>query len=331
MNGIKTAITTAWNAIKMTVTTVVNAIKSVVTTVWNAIKMALAPILNAIKTAISTAWNAIKTTVTSVVNAVKTTVSTGWNAIKSTVTSIVNGIKSTISSVWNSIKSTVTSVMNGIKSTITSIWNNIKSSVTSVVNGVKSTVSSAFSSIKSTATSMWNSIKTAITTPITNAKNTVSNMIDAIKRKFNFSWSLPHLKLPHLSISGSFSINPPSVPHFGISWYKKAMDGGMILNSPTIFGMKGNNLLGAGEAGSETIVGTQSLMEMIQRAVTVNDTSLVNAIDTWGGKFMALFMEYFPQFANMQVVLNSGALVGAIAPDMDLQLGKMASHKGRGI
>ena len=86
-------------------------------------------------------------------------------------------------------------------------------------------------------------------------------------KEVTFSWSLPHLKMPHLSISGRFSINPPSVPHFSISWYKKAMENGMILNSPTIFGMQGNTLLAGGEAGSETVVGTQSLMEMIRNAV----------------------------------------------------------------
>ena len=41
----------------------------------------------------------------------------------------------------------------------------------------------------------------------------------------------------------------------------------MILNSPTIFGMKDGNLLAGGEAGSETVVGTHSLMKMIQAAV----------------------------------------------------------------
>ena len=113
----------------------------------------------------------------------------------------------------------------------------------------------------------WNSIKSAITTPVENAKTAVSNAIESIKGFFNFSWSLPHLKMPHLSISGGFSISPPSVPHFSISWYKKAMNNGMILDSPTIFGMDGNKLLGAGEAGSETVVGTNSLMSMIQAAV----------------------------------------------------------------
>ena len=329
LSAIKTAITTAWNAIKTTITTVVNAIKTVVTTVWNAIKTTLSSILIAIKTAVSTAWNAIKTTVTTIVNAVKTTITTVWNAIKSTVTTVLNGIKSTVSTVWNSIKTTITTVMNGIKSTITSIWNGIKSSVSSIVNGVKSTVSSAFNSIKSTATSVWNSIKSAITTPIENAKNAVRNAINTMKGFFNFSWSLPHIKLPHFGISGSFSLNPPSIPHFSVSWYKKAMDGGMILDSPTIFGMKGSHLLGAGEAGSETVVGTRSLMEMIQRAVTVNDAPLIQVIDTWGSRFMDLFLTYFPQFANMQVVMDSGVLVGEIAPSMDSKMGRLIELRGR--
>ena len=63
-------------------------------------------------------------------------------------------------------------------------------------------------------------------------------------------------------------MNPPSVPKFSIDWYKKAMNGGMILNGATIFGMgKNGKLLGGGEAGSETIVGTKSLMNMIKRSV----------------------------------------------------------------
>ena len=92
--------------------------------------------------------------------------------------------------------------------------------------------------------------------------------MEKLKGAFNFSWSLPPIKLPHISISGSFSLDPPSVPHFSIEWYRKAMEGGMILESPTIFGMQDGKFLGAGEAGSEAIVGTRSLMSMIRSAVT---------------------------------------------------------------
>ena len=98
-------------------------------------------------------------------------------------------------------------------------------------------------------------------------KNTVKSGIDKIKSFFKFEWSLPKLKLPHFKISGSFSLNPPKVPSFGVSWYAKAMNEPLLLNGATIFGMNNGKLLGGGEAGSEMIVGTNKLMEMMRAAV----------------------------------------------------------------
>ena len=98
-------------------------------------------------------------------------------------------------------------------------------------------------------------------------KNTVKSGIDKIKSFFKFEWSLPKLKLPHFKISGSFSLNPPKVPSFGVSWYSKAMNEPLLLNGATIFGMNNGKLLGGGEAGSEMIVGTNKLMEMMRAAV----------------------------------------------------------------
>lgn len=128
--------------------------------------------------------------------------------------------------------------------------------------------------IRETADKVWDrvatdfeKIKNAISDKINAAKNAVKSAIDQIKSYFNFNWELPRLKLPHITITGKFSLNPPSVPKFSIEWYAKAMRKGMILDNPTIFGMMGGKLLGAGEAGSETIVGTNSLMDMITKAV----------------------------------------------------------------
>lgn len=247
LDGIKNTFTTIWEAIKTAVSTAINNIQTVITTVWNAIVSFLKPILEGIKNTFTTVWNAIKSTISTVLNAIQTTVTSVWNSIKSTISSILNSIKSTFTSVWNSIKSTVSNVINGVKSTISSGLNAAKSTVSNVLGAIKERFSSIFEG----------------------AKNIVSNAINRIKSFFNFSWSLPHLKLPHISISGSFSLKPPSVPHFGIEWYKKAMSDGMIMNQPTIFGYnaKSNQFLAGGEAGSETVVGTQNLMDMIQEAV----------------------------------------------------------------
>lgn len=263
----KDAVTEAWETIKAKVSAAIEAIKTTLETVWTAIWTVLSPIIETIKTGISTAWENIKTTVATIADGIKSALETAWNAIKSIITPIVDGIKSGVTNAWNTMKTTVSSVMDGIKTKVSTVWDGIKSTVSSAVDSVKSGISNGFNAAKSTVSNIFSSIKASISSAMSNAKNAVSNAISAIKSKFNFSWSLPKLKLPHISISGKFSINPPSVPHFSISWYKKAMEDGMILNAPTIFGMKGNQLLAGGEAGSETVVGTQSLMEMIRNAV----------------------------------------------------------------
>lgn len=268
-NAIKDFLTTAWDTIKTTITNVLDNIKTTMSNVWNAIKTTISTVVNAIKTTISNVWNAIKTTIKTVVDAIKTTITNVFNAIKTTISTIFNAVKTTISNVWNSIKDVISNVIDTIKTTVSNKFNAIKNKISNIVDNVKTTMSNGFNAAKDTVTNIFNSIKNKISNVMDGAKNIVSGAIDKIKGFFNFKWSLPKLKLPHFSVSGSFSLNPPSVPSFGIDWYAKAMDKGMILNSPTIFGMNSNGQpMGAGEAGSETIVGTNSLMNMIQSAVS---------------------------------------------------------------
>lgn len=126
----------------------------------------------------------------------------------------------------------------------------------------------------------WNLLKDKISavldtikTKVETFKNTVQAIWNSIAAIFGKELPIPKLKMPHITISGGFSLNPPKAPSFNVKWYKKAMDDAYILNGATIFGQQGGSLLGGGEAGSETVVGTEKLIDMMSEAVggqTVN-------------------------------------------------------------
>ena len=143
--------------------------------------------------------------------------------------------------------------------------------------------------IKEKAQILWQNIKdkfekikNAIVEPIEKAKDKVGEIIDKIRAFFRGEISFPHIKLPH------FGIEPPgwkigdllkgSIPKLGIEWYAKAMDGGMILDKPTIFGMQNGSLLAGGEKGAEVVVGKASLLSMIKSATAGAGDINVNVV-----------------------------------------------------
>lgn len=320
-------IIAAWETIKSAVSNAVNAVKNVITTVFNAVKSVITASLNGWKNIIITVWNAIKSAVTTVVNAIKTVISTVFNAIKNVITPIMNSIKSVISTVWNAVKSTVTSVMNSIKSTVSNVWNSVKTTVSNAINKVKSTISSGLNSAKSTVSSVLGSIKSKFSSIMGSARDIVKSAIDRIKGFFKFSWSLPKLKLPHISISGKFSINPPSVPKFGIEWYK---DGG-IMENPTLFGINhitGRAMVG-GEAGPEAIAPIDKLQGYVSEVVRAENGKTEAKLD----RLIALLeklIELITSFKDMGICLDSGEIVGALIKRIDAELGDLAALRGRG-
>ena len=331
LTAIQTVISTVWNAIVTFLSPILEGLKNTFTTIWNAIKTVVTTVVNAIKTVITTVWNAISSTVTTVMNTIRNTISTVWNAIKSVVTSVINAIKSVISSVFNAIKSTISSILNSIKSVFSSVWNGIKSTVSSVVNGVKSTISSGLNAAKNTVSNVLNSIKNKFSSIFESAKSIVSNAINKIKSFFNFSWSLPKIKLPHFSISGKFSLNPPSIPHFSVSWYKKAMDEPYMFTKPTLFDVNPatGTAKGAGEAGDEVMIGKDTMLNMIRQAVAAENSALAEKFD----QLISLLNEFFPAILKAMeraIVLDDGTLVGRLTPAIDEELGKILGHKGRG-
>lgn len=258
-----------------------------------------------------------------------------WDKIKDVAKKVWNGIKEIWGKVADWFKTKVidpvVKFFQSLWNKITNIWTSIKNTTSNIINGIKNTISNVFNNVKDTVTNIFNKIKSAITNPIETAKNVVKGIIDKIKGFFNFSVSLPKIKLPHFSIRPSGwklgDLLKGSIPKLGISWYAKAMDNPMLLDKPTAFGFSPNgNIRVGGEAGDEIVGGANTIMGMISNAVSSNNGGMEEKLD----KLISLLTNYLPAMQNQQVVLSTGELVGALTSPLDKSLGQLANDRRRG-
>lgn len=167
-----------------------------------------------------------------------------WQSIQDGFRNFTNKLTSALHTFGTVAKQSIANTWNTAKSVTFNAWNNMVSGVISRANALRTGVSEIFGSVVAS----------------------VQNMVNTCKSLMNFTWRLPHLPLPHLSVSGSFSLFPPSVPHFSIAWYKKAYDNPLMFTSPTVLqtpqGLKG---FGDGHGG-EVVLGMNRLRELVDGA-----------------------------------------------------------------
>lgn len=205
-----------------------------------------------------------------------------WTSFKTFMSGLLQWLKDETSRKWDETKQAIIDKVTSIKTNVTDKFSAMKESISQKISDIKESAVSKFDSMKESITDKFSAMKDSVLDKFTAIKDGIKEKIDAakefvheavekIKGFFNFHIELPHISLPH------FSIQPPGwqlgdllhgvIPSLSIDWYAKAMDNGMILNHPTIFGLQNGKLLAGGEAGSETVVGTNSLMSMVRAAV----------------------------------------------------------------
>lgn len=157
---------------------------------------------------------------------------------------------------WNSLKDGVVNAVTTVKEKALFYWEALKTGIQVIVETIKNKVTGAWDAVKTKTVSVFNAVKSAIITPIQNAVDFIKNAVDKIKGFFSgLRIELPHIKLPHFSLQGEFSLMPPRVPTIGIDWYKT----GGIFTSPTVYP------IGIGEASPEAVVPLDTLWRKLDR------------------------------------------------------------------
>lgn len=138
-----------------------------------------------------------------------------WNASIEAIKNIWKGLCNTIKSVWEGIVNNIKSSWNGFKSIFVTVGN----SIMSAWQGLTNTISSVWNGVVNGVKSTWN----GIISPFQSVVNSIKGIWDGLKSMF---------KLPHFSITGKFSLVPPSIPKVSVDWYYN----GGIFKSPTVLG-----------------------------------------------------------------------------------------------
>ena len=297
LNALKGVVTGAFNAIDVATGGKLTAIKEKASEAWNSVKETAGNVLTAAKDTITEKLSNIKAAYDShgggiqgiaaaAMEGVKGYYTAGYtfinnltggklDEVKAKFTEKLSSVKQTVSEAFSNVTSTVGSMMSqaaanarsnleSMKAAYTSAGGGIKGIMAASMQGIQNTVSNVMSAINTITGGKLDEVRNAFQSKIEAAKSVVSNGLNAIKGFFSgLSLKLPDIKLPHFSISGSFSLSPPSIPKIGVEWYK---DGG-ILTGPTIFGANNGSLLGGGEAGREAVLPLSELWSNMRSVV----------------------------------------------------------------
>ena len=250
------AVMNIWTEIQNLFATVMPIIQQIFEVVWPTIQAIVTGVLDTILAVVGTVFTAIADQISTILAMVTGVIQGAWDVISGIFQTVLGLIVGIVTGDFSMMQDGISSILNGITGIVTSVWNGIASTITNVVNTIASVVSDVFNGVSNTVGSIFGSIADTIGNAIGDAKNVVSDGLNAIANFFSgLHLEFPKFTLPHFTVSGSFSLNPPSIPTFGVEWYAK----GGIINKPSV--------IGVGEAGAEAVMPLAKLPELMAEAL----------------------------------------------------------------
>lgn len=248
-----------------------------------------------------------------ILSAIATVMGNVLTGIGNALPNIADFLLGGVSDIFTLMFEDIGTVLNTIGDIFSDVFGGIKKVVSDVIGFIVGLFSGdatkAFNSLGDVVWDVLDTITSVFDDIFGGATDLVNNLIGA----FKFKWELPKIKLPHISVSGGVAPygigGAGSLPKFDIKWYAQGYQDAMLLDKATIFGMdKNGRMLGGGEGnGTEAVVGTDLLMNMIQSVVRGELSSL-----------------------QLPVYLDGDKMVGYLAPRIDNELGRLSNLSAKG-
>lgn len=226
--AIKDKVVRAWNTVRDTTKSVFDAVKNKAESVWDAVGNKVSSIVTSAKSNVSSAWSNIKNNTAEVFSNVKEHVTSALKNVSAKVKEVAPSAYQTIHTNWNNIKTATTTAFDAVNQKASRVWGDVKSTVSSAIESISKKMTSTFKSATDKFESALESISNKASKKFGNIKDAVDGALESLKSTFGKAWSLsisnsrPHIPVPHFEKSGSFSLNPPSIPTYRFAgWWKK--------------------------------------------------------------------------------------------------------------
>lgn len=177
-----------------------------------------------------------------------TTMNTTTGNVVTAFTKLIQGFTQISSGSTNAGKSysvVMKSMLSSTQTTttgLTTLYTKLVTSFTTSLTTMARAEQTQFSAMAKTASTTFSSMASSISSAMQRAVSAVHSAVGTMKSTMNFQWSLPHLKVPHINVSGKFNVDPPSAPKFDVNWYAK----GGVFDEPSV--------IGVGEQGKEAVM-----------------------------------------------------------------------------